>query len=504
MSLTVSVVTGLFKRVFVVHSNNNDNQQPATTFNELVRLAQDSRQTTSKLFSELELIVRTQSQRPVYRVFEHLKSANLSQLASIELELSRNLPSKYLALVNQPNLEDRLLFPYFSSLFHSNKQASNLSAMDELMTAVNGGNSSATSIKSELNYCLYMRQLELKLASIGPETVQNITQLLVDFDPIGLIPRIYSNQVNSTVTGTTSSQQTNNLFASSEASLQVGQWRQDVRSMPVNAIRSRRATIAAEFHHLRHAQLLNSLLVKRLQQQQQQRQTQQQLDDEDEEDEAERKQQLRSMQILSSSAGESAMSNRLKRSKDDDYSTLVGAPHEEAQQLAELLGSVDLMLGFVAQPIRSQTRPGLQERHNNQQYSEVSSFVGTPGDSPNKKLTATVPLLQIVKALNGLGSGRQLNEDLLALFKFADLHFVASLGTDESLFLSSQFCDFQSKQRFQPATKLIPISSLSTTRMFVLTDIGNKLEQDDNFASFSWLIDSSYLLDSLSDFLRFG
>lgn len=303
------------------------------------------------------------------QVFEFIKSANLGQLAQIEHELGfASDGAQLLLLATEPNLDDKLLFPHFSALFKMNRlhvgrqdQPSSTSWLAR-MAGLEGTNQ--TSLRNELDYCLYMRRL-YDANSLAVET-GNLSALN-ELDPIGLLPR------PPLAAGTTKQASGAEVAAERAPDGATGHsWAQDPGRLLPPATRWRRLASAAPFNHLRHAHLLSSLLAKLVQSKVHDESRAGEDDDDDDEDLV-RKQQQRS--ILVSGVNSAAVQRARRHSgsqsaAQSDFGPVLVEQHQSGDQfppLVDLVGSFDLMVGFVGRPLHASGR----------------APIGPPSDYPN-------------------------------------------------------------------------------------------------------------------------
>lgn len=181
------MIAGLFKRAILLQrrrdcsNNSNEPSSQQVDLNQLIGVAGNNGiQLRRRLSSSLAEIVSylnltgssqgtlDSSRTSPNDVYEIILSADIRQLAQIDHELRLRSSRKVLLLINEPTLDDTLLFPHLGPL------------IDHLRGQV-GASSGAgllRSLKSELNYCSYIRRVYL---------TQNSTTHLLE-DPLQLIP----------------------------------------------------------------------------------------------------------------------------------------------------------------------------------------------------------------------------------------------------------------------------------------------------------------------------
>lgn len=225
-------------------------------FKQLLRLARRSRELRRRLVDELALILRRlQRDQPELmaglklpaagqppeadqdkdrQVFEFIQGAELRQLAMVELELGRSSGgSDLLALVSEPNLGDRLLFPQLTSILRPVPPGGVSEDLLDLLIQNNNN-----SLRQEAAYCLYVRQLYQSL-----EESPASNKSLLASDPLGLVRKLVAG---------------GQVVAAADPA--ASSWRQDPRQLTPAAAKWRRIASLAGFKHLSAAHSLQQLL----------------------------------------------------------------------------------------------------------------------------------------------------------------------------------------------------------------------------------------------------
>ena len=369
-----------------------EKENEANYFERIVQLAANSRDLQRKLNAELGHIIsrrkislghRAQSYNRTEGVYENdeqrdtfklLQAANLNELALVERELSQTSSSLQL-FASEPNLDDKVLFP------------SDLRAYEELLlrrlsSGRHGDEEEKGAahledpnfpLRAEFEFCSYTRHLYDRLA-------QNATDggAQLQVDPVGLLPVGLLKRV----------MRLNESGSALPSGRQQFNWRQDLESLNPSARQRRRASLAADFSHMRRLDFLGKLLARRLSLA---ANAQEDADesDEDSADLARRQQQRTAAAAIVQRSSESlSLAKRapLEESQDadadDDDAPFDGHHQDEplppaepaaagsgggrsARELAATFGALDLMLGFVGEPVVGGARGGGAGRFKN-------------------------------------------------------------------------------------------------------------------------------------------
>lgn len=123
--------------------------------NKMLSSLDETRDLRRKLVATLSSIVKqltNKQQTNSGRVFDYIQSASLPELAQLDRQLNQLGSEQLVALANEPTLYDRVLFPQLSLFV---KGTTN----NQLETNIQQNLLNQTILQSEVNYCLYIRQL---------------------------------------------------------------------------------------------------------------------------------------------------------------------------------------------------------------------------------------------------------------------------------------------------------------------------------------------------------
>lgn len=218
---------------------NSEEARHHSNLNQMIHSTDEMRDLRRRLTTTLSSIVKqlTKHQQHSGRVFDFIQSASIPKLAQLDQQLSQLGSEQLVALANEPTLNDRVLFPYITSTIPKSAQ---------LQLDSNAGRLNQTILQSEINYCLYIRNLAIN-----------------GFDPFNLLSNL--NNVTANSYSTTTNQQVIPVKQQqqSETSQTKSGWQRDNNTKQMTAGNKflKRAQTAIYFNHLQQVISLNRFFL---------------------------------------------------------------------------------------------------------------------------------------------------------------------------------------------------------------------------------------------------
>lgn len=168
-----TIPPGLFQRAILSQDDHSERQ---TNFEKLLmNQNKDGHDLRNRLVATLNQVVQLLQTNSEFEfsqnsislssnnIFDVIQAANLSQLALIEAHFKELASEKLISILEEPNLEDGLLFPELEALIgHSDSQQNGRDSLT-LGLMNDFGSKTLSLIRAEHNYCLYLKSLVLDL-----------------------------------------------------------------------------------------------------------------------------------------------------------------------------------------------------------------------------------------------------------------------------------------------------------------------------------------------------
>lgn len=382
------------------------------------------RRLTTTLSSIVKQLTKQQEQQYSGRVFDFIQSASIPKLAQLDQQLNQLGSEQIVALANEPTLNDRVLFPYITSTIPKSGQ---------LQLDSNAGRLNQTVLQSEINYCLYLRNLAID-----------------GFDPLNLLSNL--NNITTNSYSTTTNQQVIPVKQQQSESTQTKSgWQRDnnTKQMTTSDKFLKRTQTAIYFNHLQQVISLNRFLLNNF----------------GSSSSSERWEESNNFDIYNNSDYnfyEENLNNRhsydenkhhsifekkpTKRSNNNnrDSSSLTASNQRSTvgdfgdfignnlNQFMTLMPSFDLMIGYIKFPDNNhQSREFKANQSSMRDFRNVSLSKIMPSTGEKVALITKQFLpFQIANLL--VNSSNYLDEQLVSWLKFADYHFVANLASNKS------------------------------------------------------------------------